>query len=133
MKKSISKYSLKLISMALLMSFLYTNLSLCEILITKCNSNFSSCCCKPSEKSNESKTTIEKKCCCELKEMTNQPAENNLYVINTGLKNFSINTVFSNDIIFNDLSCKITSFTKVHSAHSPPKKDLLILNSNFRI
>lgn len=133
MKKSISKYSFKIISIALLMSFLYTNLSLSEILITNCRPDNASCCCKVSDSKIVFKTIIEKKCCCEVKEMTDRPAENILFVTDTGLKNFSVNTVYSNAVIFNDQPGKITAILKKISEQSPPDKDILILNSNFRI
>ena len=133
MKKSISKYSLKLISIALLMSFLYTNLSLCELLITKCKADMTSCCCKNPEKTNPSRESIQKKCCCEIKEMTAQKSENVLFTGNTGLKNISVCTNHCNVFVGIVNSEKFDNSLKVLSFHSPPKKDILILNSNFRI
>lgn len=115
------------------MSFVYTNLSLCELLISNCNSAMNTCCCKTSEKNNEPKTKIEKKCCCEVKESTSQPAEVSLYFLITGLKNLNLQTIFSGTYAVIDNSDKCISFLKVLSFHSPPKEDLHILNSNFRI
>jgi hypothetical protein len=92
-----------------------------------------SCCCKDSEKTNKSRESIQKKCCCEIKEMTAKRSENVLFNGNTGLKNLSlcINHCIIFAVIVN--SDKFDNSLKVLSFHSPPKKDILILNSNFRI
>jgi len=133
MKKSFTKYCLKIISLILLLSFLYTNSSLCELLVNNCNTENASCCCKPDNNTNITKESIQKSCCCEIKEMTKQPAENNFYTADNSLKNLTLNAGFSSALVIIDHSCDFKRCIQILSLHSPPKEDIHILNSNFRI
>ena len=132
MKKSFTKYCLKIISLILLISFLYTNSSLCELLVNNCNAGNASCCCKTHDNNNIPKESIQKSCCCEVKEMTKQPAENNFYTADNSLKNLTLNAGFSSALVFNDHSADFIRCIKILSLHSPPKDDIHLLNSNFR-
>ena len=133
MKKRFTKYCFKILSLILLISFLYTNSSLCELLVNNCNSGNSSCCCKAGDNNVNPEESIQKSCCCEIKEMTNQPAEINLYTADNGLKNLTLNPSISNTFIINDNSSDFIRCIKILSLHSPPKENIHILNSNFRI
>ena len=133
MKKSFTKYCFKFISLVLLISFLYTNSSLCELLVNNCNVENSSCCCKADNNNNKPKESIQKSCCCEVKEMTKQPAEINYYTADNSLKNLTLNACFSSALVINDHSCDFKRCIQILSLHSPPKEDIHILNSNFRI
>ncbi len=133
MKKRFTKYCFKILSLILLISFLYTNSSLCELLVNNCNSGNSSCCCKDGDKNVKPKESIQKSCCCEVKEMTNQPDEINLFTADNSLKNLNLNPGISNTFIINDNSSDFIRCIKILSLHSPPKENIHILNSNFRI
>ena len=133
MKKRFTKYCFKFISLILLISFLYTNFSLCELLVNNCNAENASCCCKVNDNNVKPKESIQKSCCCEVKEMTNQPAEINFYNADNGLKNLTLNPGISNTFIINDNSSDFIRCIKILSLHSPPKENIHILNSNFRI
>ena len=133
MKKSFTKYCLKIISLILLINFLYTNSSLCELLVNNCNADNASCCCKADNNNNKQKESIQKSCCCEVKEMTKQPAEFNFYTADNSLKNLTLHAGISSALVINDHSCDFKRCIQVLSLHSPPKEDIHILNSNFRI
>lgn len=133
MKKSFTKYCLKIISLILLISFLYTNSTLCELLVNNCNADNASCCCKADDNTNKQKESIQKSCCCEVKELTKQPAETNFYTADNSLKNLTLNAVISSALVISDHSGDFKRCIQILSLHSPPKEDIHILNSNFRI
>ena len=131
--KNTKKYGLKIFTIALLVSFLYTNLSLCDLVTSNCQPNSASCCCKDHQNQNQAKEIIEKKCCCEFKEMTSQPADIPLIISDNSFKNLSLNCYCFNTSVNIEHPEKNTELIKSLKLHSPPAEDLNILNSNFRI
>lgn len=132
MTKSFHKYSIKFFTLILLSSFILSNVSLCYVLIVNCRSEkaTTSCCCK--ESTENSSQTINKKCCCEVKESPKQPIESPSGLNETFQKSFTFHSKNFSDADFIINKPEFTNF-RVISFHSPPKENIYILNSNFRI
>ncbi len=130
MQKRSIKYSLKFLSLILLISFIYTSLPLCEIASAECQMEKSSC-CQSEENNDSSGAKLDKKCCCNLKETNSQKPDAVLNFNEIQQKDLSapLNIYFDNfGLTYNMLfNVRILSF------HSPPTEDIYILNSNFRI
>ncbi len=133
MLKTFSKYCFRIFTILLLLiSFLITNVSICAIVITNCETEKSSYCCKVFSDIDSVSIKIEKGCCCEIKEAANQPAEIPLTISEINQK---ISTPVLNKHLYHltSLSDNTKFFFSTLSIHSPPKEQIYLLNSNFRI
>ena len=132
MQDYFKKYCFRILSPALIVIFLITNVSICRMLVTDCMSEETSCCCKEFSDKNPAPVMIEKSCCCEIKEATSQPAEITLVFSESKhqIPLYASNLHPARDI---DLSSQIKFNVTASSFHSPPRENIYILNSNFRI
>ncbi len=125
------KYCLRLFTIALLISFIVSNVSLCGIIASDCESQKTSCCYKVHSGKSNSSVKIEKRNCCEIKGAAEQPGEFTLTYI-TGKQQFS--TSASNILSNQDSDLfNIKLYIRTLSFNSPPKENIYLLYSNFRI
>lgn len=124
------KYYPRSFSLVLLISLFITNVSICRLVIN-CESEKTSRCCKQFSDNTFKSEMIEKSCCCEIK-VANQPAENTLALSDSKQISFThfLNTHQNHSF---DIYALDKFSVRALSFHSPPRKNIYILNSNFRI
>jgi hypothetical protein len=132
MHKRLLKYSLKLLTLITLFGFVLSSTGLCGLYMANCKVEMSrSCCGKDPYSQNSAAIKLEKKCCCEISEAVPRTA---------------VITLSLNEIHQKNSTCLLNSFNyifdkhefstigpKPDSFHSPPREDIYIINSNFRI
>ena len=122
-RKNISK----VFTIFLLLAFISSGVSLCDI-VTSCKADTESCCCKT--KDENPGVNLKKNCCCEIKENTVQISEVIIFKSETKPYNsfLSLNVFSGFDYSGNNFcSNNLVSF------HSPPGSDICIINSILRI
>ena len=129
MKCCFTYFSKPLVAIVLI-SFISSFLSLNILAVNTCKAESSDCCCK--KHSETFSLNLTKKCCCEIKVATERQDEFILYKTDTynKLNSYSVKTTVETNInsySLYSLSGKIISF------HSPPREDICIFNSTFRI
>ena len=132
MPKNLRKYCLRTFSLALLLSFLISNVSICALMISGFETQTMKCCSVMSSCDHSDQAKIKKVCCCEVREETKQPAEIPITFNEAKQKLYSY-ILSSNPTGSFDIIETTKSNIRVLSTHSPPKEDIYILNSNFRI
>ncbi len=114
-----------------MVSVLISNVSLCA-LANNIAFQKMTCCCKKISDEDYSTVRINRDCCCEVKESSNQPAEITL-TFNEGnqkIVSYVINPYTNHSFdIFNNNKSNLQPL----NTHSPPRENIYILNSNFRI
>lgn len=115
-------------TLALLISFLSSTISLCDIITESCKVDTESCCCKKSSETSEAQ--LMKKCCCEIKENTAQPAGITLITFDSKPV---IKVIVTQLNSFSDSFTDNVSVNSINTFHTPPGGDICIINSNLRI
>jgi len=132
MRKSYTKYPFRVFSLTLIAGFILSNFSLCSLIIINCKTEYDSCCPTTCEETAPTANNTENGCCCEITEAPKQPAEIIPAAFEISKKNISYSIHYYNIESFDNANHKLAIF-KNFSFHSPPGKDICILNSNFRI
>lgn len=122
-------YKTKIISLLVLVAFIYTGFSLNQY-IENCSFKNIFCCCENSDKDISGFLDSNEKCCCEIKEVTNTQLE-------TTLNSFEINPKLQNYIIknYSDSNSELAISgiaNEFRTIHFPPIH-IYLLNSNLRI
>lgn len=127
MPTSFLTYRIKIFTLVLLGSFILPNVSLCYALIENCKSEnvTASCCCEVPDDNDTN-------CCCEITDRPQLPLETPKSLNEIFQKSFTLHSkIFSDAGFIINKHCFINNL--VASFHSPPKEDIYIINSNFRI
>lgn len=110
-------------------TFLSGNLSFCRLIIDDCNQS-ESCCCKIHNHGIDHSVSVSKSCWCEFKH-SSAPAEQPQMNALGATKYMSAFQTIAYSLPSN-LAGKI--FTdQIITFHSPPDKDIYLINLNFRI
>ena len=132
MRKSYTKYPFRVFSLTLIAGFILSNFSLCSLIIINCETEEVSCYTTTCEETTQTCSDTENECCCIITEAPKQPAEIIPTAFDLSKKNISYSIHYYNIESFDNANHKLAIF-KNFSFHSPPEKDICILNSNFRI
>ena len=132
MRKSYTRYPFRVFSLILVAGFILSNFSLCSLIIINCETEEVSCCTTTCEASAPTANENQDGCCCKITEAPKQPAEIIPVAFDLSKKNISNSIHYYNSDSFDNANHKLAIF-KNFSFHSPPEKDICILNSNFRI
>lgn len=129
--KILRKYFSGTVSLLLLYTLLFTNVSLCEVLLQDCAQMKQVSCCENDSKSSSQSDVSMNSCCCVIKEATTQPAEVPVNITKTHQKSLFYSLCISNP--YGDAFEK--SYEIAFSVTHPPPlvQDLCIFNSVFRI
>ena len=132
MRKNLTKYPIITLSLAVTFGFIFSSISLCSLMILNCDIEEVTCCVETSEESNTCAKQSENDYCCKITEAPKQSADTvpSSYEINKKQNTFLTNYSFANLSYVDDIK---SSSDRMSIFHSPPKQDIYLLNSNFRI
>jgi len=132
MRKSLIQYPFRVFTFIVIIVYTLSTFSLCSLMIVNCETEEVSCSTTACEETIQTCSDTEDKCCCIITEAPKQPAEIIPSASDISKKNISYSIHYYNIESFNSANHKLAIF-KNFSFHSPPEKDICILNSNFRI